>query len=126
MIGLKSFYKNWSHLNGPSIGIIIFENCRISILVTVDNDVSCHVTLGDFQRWPQGEKCSLTYQFLISSEKTTITQFARLCRIMTCLFNKIVRLRSTASYWIKNSTTDTFLEEVSESSQKNVFYRAPF
>ena len=39
----------------------------------------------DFHRWPQGEKCSLTFQCLISSENTKVTQFARFCRIITCL-----------------------------------------
>ena len=53
----------------------------------VDNDISCHVTLGNFQRWPRGKNCSLTYQYLIFSEKTKVTQFVRLCRIMTCLTN---------------------------------------
>ena len=31
-------------------------------LLTVNNGVSRHVTLGDFQKWPQGKKCSLTCQ----------------------------------------------------------------
>ena len=43
---------------------------EVQLLVTVENEVNCHVTLGDFQRWPQREKCSLTYECSISSEKT--------------------------------------------------------
>ena len=41
----------------------------LQFLLAVDNDVRYDVTLGDFQRWPLGEKCSLTYQCLISGEK---------------------------------------------------------
>ena len=62
-----------------------FETVEFQVLVTVDNDVSYHVTLVDFQICPQSEKCSLTYQYAISSEKTKVTQFARLYRIMICL-----------------------------------------
>ena len=29
---------------------------NLQVLLTVDNDVSCHVILGDFQNWPHGEK----------------------------------------------------------------------
>ena len=29
---------------------------NLQFLLTVDNDVSCHVTLGDFQKWPQDKK----------------------------------------------------------------------
>ena len=85
MIRIRFFYKKWSHLNGLSIGIIKLENCRTSIFRNHSNDANCHVTLGDFQRWPQGEKCSLTYQYSISNEKTKVTQFTRLYRIITCL-----------------------------------------
>ena len=49
---------------------------ELQFLVTVDNDVRCHVTSGDLQRWTQGEKCSLAYQSLVYSEKTEVTQFA--------------------------------------------------
>ena len=31
MIGVRSFYKKWSHLNGLSIGTIKTENCQSSI-----------------------------------------------------------------------------------------------
>ena len=86
MIGIRFFYKsgafewtiNWFH---QIWNLLIFN------FGDVDNDISCHVTLGNFQRWPQGKNCSLTYQYLIFSEKTKVTQFARLCRIMTCLSN---------------------------------------
>ena len=67
---------------------MVLSNLKIAgvqFLVTVEKDVSCHVTLGDFQRWLSGKKFSLTYQCLIFSEKTKVTQFARLCRIITCL-----------------------------------------
>ena len=41
----------------------------LQFLLAVDNDVRYDATLGDFQRLPLGEKCSLTYQCLISGEK---------------------------------------------------------
>ena len=33
-----------------------FEFVDLQVLVTVDNHVNYYVTLGDFQRWLQGEK----------------------------------------------------------------------
>ena len=29
---------------------------NLQFLLTVDNDVSCHVIWGDFQKWPQSKK----------------------------------------------------------------------
>ena len=83
MIRISFLYKKWSH---------------IQFLVTVDEDVRCRVTLGDFQSWLQGGECSLTYQCSISSEKTKVTQFARLCKITTCLPQK-----ETQTYTLTNS-----------------------
>ena len=76
-------------MNGLSIGFIKLENSQLRTLVTANNEVSCHVTLGDFERWPQREKCSLIYYCLISSEKTKVIQLAKLCRIMTYLLEKM-------------------------------------
>ena len=86
-IEIRFCYKKWSHLNALSISIISFENCQPSNFFTEDNDVSCHVTSRDFEKRPQGEKWSLTCQCSISSKKTKVTRFARLCRIMTCLLH---------------------------------------
>ena len=48
-IGVRFFCKKWSHLNGLSTGIVRFENCQ-PLILDVDNDASCHVTLGQFQK----------------------------------------------------------------------------
>ena len=67
---------------------LVLSNLKIAelhFMVTVDNQMSCHVALGDFKRWIQGEKCFLTYQFSIFSEKTKVTYYARLYRAMTPL-----------------------------------------
>ena len=66
----------------------------LQFLVTIDIDVSCHVNIRVFQIWPKGKRCTLTYQCSISSEKTKVTQFVSLCRIMACL----VRTSEMASY----------------------------
>ena len=63
----------------------VWKIINLQFLLTVDNDVSCCVTLGDFQKKPGVKKSSLTCQQSISSEKTKVTEFARLQRIMTCL-----------------------------------------
>ena len=70
---------------------------ELQFLVTVDNELSCHMTLEGFQ----GEKSSLTYQCSISSEKTKVNQFARLCRIIySSLINN--------NYKIKNDGNNNF------------------
>ena len=98
MIGVIFFYEKLSHLNCVLIGIIKFQNClEVHVLVTVDNEMSCHMILGSFQRWPQNEKCSLICQCSILSEKTKVTQFARLCRIMACLQRMLFHFWTPAS-----------------------------
>ena len=98
MTGVIFCYEKWSHLNWLLIGIIKFENClEVHVLVTVDNEMSCHMILGSFQRWPQNEKCSLICQSSILSEKTKVTQFAILCRIMTCLQRMLFHFLTPAS-----------------------------
>ena len=84
-------YEKWSHFflifmkNDLTwmdhwLVLISLKIADFKFLVTIDNDVSCHMTLGDFQKWPWGGKCYLTYQCSIYSEKTNVNQFARLCR----------------------------------------------
>ena len=96
---------------------LVLSNLKIvelQFLVTVDNEVSCHVTLGNFQRWLQDGKCSLIYQRLISNEKTKVTQFARLCKIMTCLFEADTKIIFAHNF----VTNDTYKEELQEQSNK--------
>lgn len=45
-----NFYEKQSHLNGPLISINSLKIVDFKFLVTIDNDVSCHMTLGDFQK----------------------------------------------------------------------------
>ena len=69
---------------------MVLSNSKIvelQFLVNVDNDVRYHVSLGDFQRIPQGERCYLTYHCFMSSEETKVTQFSRFCTIMTININ---------------------------------------
>ena len=53
---------------------------------------------------PQGKKCSFTYQYSISSEKIKVTQFARLCRIMTCLQEIMQFLQDLQKRYLFNIT----------------------
>ena len=77
---------------------------NLQFLLTVDNDISCHVTSGDFQKRPQGKKCYLTCQCSISSKKTKVTQFARLCRT-----NDLPIRNHPFSTYVKSSEKLTFL-----------------
>ena len=122
MIGVRSFYKKWSHLNGLSIGDNTIQNLKfvdVQFLVTVDIDVSCHVNSRVFQKWPKGEKYSLTYQWSIFSEKTKVTQFARLCRIMTCLPRNSVTWNLPLSVFTKR-TWKTFCISSFKSFLENI------
>ena len=80
-------------MNGLSIGIIKFEIVELQFLVTVDNNVSCHVTFGDFQRWPKGALWFINVGYPVRKKFAQVTQFARLCRILTCLTRKIIQER---------------------------------
>ena len=99
MIGVKFFYKIRSHLNGLRLVLSNLKIVELQFLATVDNDISYHLTLEDFQRWLQGEKCSLTYQYSISSEKAKATIFARLCRFINCLQGKITKAIKYKNFW---------------------------
>ena len=78
-----------------ALSVLRIANLQFSL--TVDNGVSCHVTLKDFYKLSQGEKCYLTCQCLISSKKTKVTLFAKLCSTMTCLW----RLEQCALCFLK-------------------------
>ena len=64
---------------------LVLSNLRffdLQFWVTVDNYISCH----GFPEITPEQKYSLNYQYYIFSKKTKVTQFARSCRITTCLF----------------------------------------
>ena len=66
---------------------LVLSNLKIvefQLLVTIDNDASCHVILEDFPEMTPKRK--MYFDLSIFNEKTKVNQFARLCRIMTCLF----------------------------------------
>ena len=84
MLGVKSFYKNDHTWMDYRLVLSTLKFIGLQLLVSVWNDVSYHVNLGFFQRSHRGKICSLIYQWLLSSEKTKVTQFARLCKIMIC------------------------------------------
>ena len=83
MIGVRSFYKNDHSWTDYRLVLPDLKFVDLEFFVTVDNNVSCYVTLGDLKRWSHGEKRSVTHQCSISSEKTKVTQFSRFCRFMT-------------------------------------------
>ena len=83
MIGVRSFYKNDHSWTDYRLVLSDLKFVNLEFFVTVDNNVSCYVTLGDLKRWSHGEKRSVTHQCSISSEKTKVTQFSRFCRFMT-------------------------------------------
>ena len=87
MIRVRLFHKKWSRLNGLRLLLSDLKIVDIRILLNVDNYVSCHVTLGISRNNPNVEKFIWTFnvRYNISSEKTKVSQFARLCRIMTCV-----------------------------------------
>ena len=76
---------------------LVLSNLKIVelwFLVTVDNDVSCHmIWWWDFQRWSQGEKWFLTDQCSISSEKTKVTQFTRLLSLLYYICQIIAQIK---------------------------------
>ena len=73
MIGVRSFYKKSKKDNAWIDYRLVLSNLKtaeLQFLVSVGSDVNDHVTLENFQRWPQGVKYFLTYQCAISSDKT--------------------------------------------------------
>ena len=92
----RFFYRNDHTWMAHRLVLSNSKFVDLQFLVTVCYDVSCHVNLEFFQRWLQCEKCLLTYQLSVFSEKAKVTQFARLCRIMTCL------LYFQYTNWIQN------------------------
>ena len=56
MIGIRSFYKKWSHLNGLSNGIIKFENCRSSVFGDRRKGRKLSCDLGGFPEMTLGQK----------------------------------------------------------------------
>ena len=56
------------------------------LLLTVNSDIGCHMTLRDLQKWHPGIKLFMTHQCSISSEKIKVTQYALSCRIMASLY----------------------------------------
>ena len=62
-------------MNWLSIGVVKSENAWTSFLVTVDNEVSCHVTLGDFEGWSKGKKSSISVNVQYSMRKQRLLNF---------------------------------------------------
>ena len=56
MIGIRSLYKKWSHLNGLSNGIIKFENCRSSVFGDRGKGRKLSCDLGEFPEMTLGRK----------------------------------------------------------------------